>query len=270
MTIDIPETLDRESIKWPTNSLTYQGVKNAKGAEGTSQVGDKAKAPSGGGQGEGLPQQIIKKNKNKFEISITKAVHAGNQIFGGLINSYKKSDDLKWEAKFEDALTGKSQLDLVSEEVIDRSYNVIAEILEKSDWLELVATDISKQANSNFSEIQKRKREEELLRKSEVEFISGTRDDIILSQSELEIVNTPHIERDFNLDIKKSILEKLIPTILLVSKNEVLGYKFDLDTTQFQDHNTIKVAKQVAEKVYQLLPPIVEESYLEVMKILGE
>lgn len=274
MTITIPEVLDRKSIEWPNNTLTYQGVKNslnATGKEGTSKVGS-PKAPSGGGQGDTIPQQVISRSRAKIEVSLSKAVYSGNQLLGALLNSVKtgNNDFQAWEKKFDDAVIGKSQMDLVSEAVIDDTYNAIAEILEKSEWLDTVSKELSHLANQSHFEIQKNRKEEALLKNAEEEFINGVREDIILTPEELESIHKSHIEKDLTSQIGVQILEKLIPVTISVAKSCVLGYKFDLDTTQFQDHNTIKVAKETATKVYQLLPKIVEDIYLETIKSLGE
>jgi hypothetical protein len=70
--------------------------------------------------------------------------------------------------------------------------------------------------------------------------------------------------------VKKKILEKLVPLAILASEKSILAYKFNLDVTDITDNNNIKLARDVAEKVYNLLPQIAIEVGAEIEKELGE
>jgi hypothetical protein len=57
---------------------------------------------------------------------------------------------------------------------------------------------------------------------------------------------------------------------LLVSEKFISGYKFDIDTTDISDNNNVRLAREIAEKVYELLPGIAQEVQFEIEKTLGE
>ena len=157
-TITIPETLDRKKIEWPQHQLTYQGVKNSPNAQGgggtklSNSIGS-PKAPSGGGQGEIKPQQIISKSRQAIEISLTKAIYGSNQVLGSLINSVRTNmnDFPKWEGQFEQSVIGKSYMDLLSETIIDDTYNSMSDLLVRSDWLDTVSVELARLFVDNYN-----------------------------------------------------------------------------------------------------------------------
>ena len=146
-TITLPETLDRKSIEWPSRALTYTGVKSGskEGKDGANQIGD-PKAPSSGGQGEIKPQQIISRSRTAIEVSLSKAIYTANQIFGSLLNSVRNenNDFAVWEQRFEKSIVNKSYMDLVSETIIDDTYNHLAETLFPADWLDTVSIELAR------------------------------------------------------------------------------------------------------------------------------
>jgi len=77
------------------------------------------------------------------------------------------------------------------------------------------------------------------------------------------------VTNDLVFQVKKKILEKLIPMAILVSEKSILAYKFDLDVTDITDNNNIRLARDVAEKLYNLLPQIVSEVGSEIETELG-
>jgi hypothetical protein len=106
-------------------------------------------------------------------------------------------------------------------------------------------------------------------KKVEEEFIAGERDDLIPSADEVK-VELSSVTNDLVFTIKKSILEALIPQVILVSQKSISEYKYPLDATDATDGNNIKLAREVAEKVYNLLPQILSEVGANIEKILGE
>jgi hypothetical protein len=79
-----------------------------------------------------------------------------------------------------------------------------------------------------------------------------------------------NVTNELVLQIKRSMLEKLIPMAILVSEKSIAGYKFNIDTTDISDNNNVRLAREIAEKVYELLPGIAQEVQLEIEKTLGE
>lgn len=262
MTITIPETIDRSSIEWPqTNVLKYQG----------KETGTDSKAPpSSGGQGEVIPQQVISRHRAKIEVSISKAVYASNQPLGGIIKSVKDgNNDLKaWEERFDNAVIGKSQADLVTESVISDAYNCILDSLDRAEWVDTVSSDVAGIISKTSHATMKSRLVDQYQRKAEFEYIAGERDDISLNDNELQEISSIS-KSDIFLEVKSAFLTSLIPKILLVSKSAIMDYKYPIDTKDQTDNNNLKLAREIAEKVYQLIPQTLEEVQKSVSK-LGE
>lgn len=250
--ISLPETIDRASIEWPSNTLRYVGNKSS------NQIGD-PKAPSSGGMGESIPQQIVSRNRAKIEVSIAKAAYTGNQILGSLLSSIRASNnDIDgWEVKFDNSVIGKSQADLTTEAVIADTFNTIVENLDRAEWVDTVSRDIASHIQSSNEMTVQGKAMEALLSKAETEFIAGERDDLSLTEDEIE--STKVKSHDLFLSVKRSLIESIVPKIILVSKSALMEYKYPLDTRDHTDHNNLKLAREIAEKVYNLFPSIMEE-----------
>ena len=256
MTIDMPETIDRKAIEWPTNAITYQGVKNTQ--KGSNEVGS-PKSPSGGGQGDTKPQQIISKHRAEIEVSVTRSIFKSNQILGALLNSIRagdKNDFPKWEKSFESAVVGKSQADLYTESVINDIYNSLLDSFDKESWVDTVSENLALDLSNGLTSASKIQVENFLLGKAETEFIEGQRIDLLLNPEEVEELNKIRVEVN-PTEIKKSLLESFIPMSILVSKSSIVDYKYDIDTTKINDNNNIKLAREVAGKLYNHLPQIV-------------
>ena len=250
--ITLPETIDRTKVEWPSNTLRYVGNK------GSNQVGE-PKSPSSGGQGETIPQQIISKHRPKIEVSIAKAVYAGNQSLGAIISSVRDGNDvMAWEKAFDDALIGKSQADLVTESAITDTYNTILDILDSADWVDTVSKDVSKLLEQSRISKQKSASLDMLTQKAEQEFIAGERDSLLLTDEELNSIQTIE-NRPLFVAVKSAILKALIPQIILISKSELLGYKYSLNTRDSADQSNLRLAREIAEKVYSIFPKIMED-----------
>lgn len=148
-TITLPETLDRSKIEW--TQRTGRASSDI-GKKGINEIGN-PKAPSSGGHGDIIPQQIISRNRTGIEVSISKAVYAANQILGSLINSVKneKNNFNLWERRFEDTVIGKSTMDLLSETIIDDAYNMLSSLLETTDWLDALSVELSKASVEDYN-----------------------------------------------------------------------------------------------------------------------
>lgn len=257
MTITMPETIDRsDPTLFPNREIRYVGKQtdSENGNKGSNQIGS-PKPPSGGGQGDVKPQQIIQKSRTDFEVGMTKAVFQGNQILGALINSVRAKNQLdNFDSKFEDAVVGKSRADLVTESVIDDVYNKLAEILEKQQWLDTVSNEFASMLSKSRIELERQKLMSSAISKAETEFIAGQRDDPLPTPGELEFGHT--MDSVSALEVKKCLLEEIIPKAILVSKSVILGWKYDLDVTNFSDSETIKLARQVATEMFKYLPEV--------------
>ncbi len=267
ISITVPETIDRAKVEWPTNALRYIGKDT--GNKNSNEIGN-PKSPSSGGQGEAIPQQIISRHRAKIEVSISKAVYAGNQFIGGLINSIRDGgNDLKvWEDSFDASVVGKSQADMITESAISDAYNTLLDSLDRVEWVDTVSSDIAGVISNSVYETKRLRLEAQYLKRAETEFIAGERDELILSESELQELSMV-TKSDLFLEVKASLLQSLIPKIMLVSKSSIMDYKYPINTRDQTDNNTLKLAREISEKVYQLFPQILEEVQKSVVK-LGE
>lgn len=253
--ISLPETIDRSKIEWPSNTLRYVGNKS-----GNPDNADPKKPASGGGQGETIPQQVISRHRAKIEVSISKAVYSANQFLAPLIMSVKSSNnDLKgWEDGFDGAVVGKSNVDIITDSVISDTYNSILDVLDRADWVDTVSSDIASILSQSSSEASKASTLSYLEQRAEEEFIAGNRDGIELTEEELSSLSGA-ISPISLLDVKRSLLERLIPRIILVSKSSIVEYKYPVNPKDVSDTTNLKLAREIAENVYQLLPTVVEE-----------
>ena len=78
------------------------------------------------------------------------------------------------------------------------------------------------------------------------------------------------VTNELVIEVKKSLLERLVPRIILASKNEIVSYKYSIDTTDTTDNNNIKLARSVSDNVYNMLPEVVQEVTTELQTRLGE
>lgn len=270
ISITVPETLDRSAIEWPTNALRYIGNKSKEETQGGSgQVGE-PKAPSGGGQGDVQAQQIISRSRAKIEVSIAKAVYQANQILGSLLNSVKNEnmDFSGWEQQFEKAVIGKSTMDLGSEAILDDTYNNLVKSLSEAKWLDTVSLDVCKSVVDQWNSTVRKSVESDARKQAEMAFIAGEKD--TLEPDPLPVVQHYGVDNALLEFAKVSILEKLVPEIILISEKSIIGYKFDLDTTDFRDNDTIKLARSVADKVCGILPRILGDVGRLIVEKLGD
>ncbi len=253
--ISLPETIDRTKIEWPSNTLRYVGNKS-----NNPEGGDPKKSPSTGGQGETIPQQVISRNRAKIEVSISKAVYSSNQFLGSLLESVKTSnnDIRKWEDSFDGAVIGKSQADMITESVISDTYNSILDVLDRADWVDTVSSDIATLLSTSSNDQARATTLEYLTSRAEEEFIAGKRDSLALSEEELAGVNGGATKLSL-VDVKRALLGELIPKVILVSKSTIMDYKYPINTRDVSDSSNLKLAREIAEKVYHLLPTVVEE-----------
>lgn len=262
VTITVPETIDRKSLEWPqSNTLRYIGKNSGDaGKKNSNEIGD-PKSPAQGGHGEIIPQQVISKHRAQIEVSISKAVYQSNRGLGALLNSVRvDSNDVKeWEKKFDDSIVGKSQTDLVTESVIDETYNSLLVSLDQSPWVDTVSRDIAFLLSNHISGTIKSTIMDSYWKKAEEEFIAGVREDISLTDEELLHISSLDEKRDLFIEAKKALVENLIPKIILVSKSSLMEHKYALDTKDTTDNNNLRLSKDIANKVYQLLPVVLSE-----------
>ena len=276
-TITIPETLDRKSIEWPTNALRYIGkntetpsnAPNTPENKGNNQIGN-PKNPSQGGRGEVMPQQIISRSLAKLEVGISKSVYAANQLLGVLTNKAKLQGNFaEWELQFENAVTGKSMMDLSTEAVINDVYNNLADTILASNWFDTVSRDFLSEMVHAWNERNRENIIEVLRKRAESDFILGKSDTLDPDFSGVSIL-TKAVTDDLVLEFKKLFAEKVIPTIILISEKSIISDSLGIDPTDLTDNNNIRLAKSIAKKVIDLLPKLIGEAGVEIEKLLGD
>ena len=276
-TITIPETLDRKSVEWPTNALRYIGkntetpsnAPNTPENKGNNQIGN-PKNPSQGGRGEVMPQQIISRSLAKLEVGISKSVYAANQLLGVLTNKAKLQGNFaEWELQFENAVTGKSMMDLSTEAVINDVYNNLADTILASNWFDTVSRDFLSEMVHAWNERNRENIIEVLRKRAESDFILGKSDTLDPDFSGVSIL-TKAVTDDLVLEFKKLFAEKVIPTIILISEKSIISDSLGIDPTDLTDNNNIRLAKSIAKKVIDLLPKLIGEAGVEIEKLLGD
>lgn len=276
-TITIPETLDRKSVEWPTNALRYIGkntetpsnAPNTPENKGNNQIGNPKNA-SQGGRGEVMPQQIISRSLAKLEVGLSKSVYAANQILGSLTNKVKGQDNFsEWETLFENAVMGKSIMDLPTESIINDVYNNLADTITSSNWFDTVSRDFLSETVRVWNETNKGNIIEVLRKKAESDFILGKSDTLDPDLSGVSVF-TQSVTEDMVFGFKKLFAESLIPAIILISEKSIVESNFGIDPTDLTDNNNIKMAKSIAKKVIDLLPKLIGEAGVEIEKLLGE
>ena len=276
-TITIPETLDRKSVEWPTNALRYIGkntetpsnAPNTPENKGNNQIGN-PKNPSQGGRGEVMPQQIISRSLAKLEVGISKSVYAANQLLGVITNKAKLQGNFaEWELQFENAVTGKSMMDLSTEAVINDVYNNLADTILASNWFDTVSRDFLSEMVHAWNERNRENIIEVLRKRAESDFILGKSDTLDPDFSGVSIL-TKAVTEDLVLEFKKLFAEKVIPTIILISEKSIISDSLGIDPTDLTDNNNIRLAKSIAKKVIDLLPKLIGEAGVEIEKLLGD
>src|SRR5690606_6203024 len=142
-------------------------------------------------------------------------------------------------------------------------------IFDQSDWVNTVSKELANHWSDHISTIKRSAIFELYQRRAETEFLEGKRDDITLTPEEISEVDGADKKLDLFISVKSSFIRNLIPQIILVSKSELLNYKYILDTRDKTDNNNLRLAREIADSVYQLLPNILAEVQKEVLE-LGE
>lgn len=248
ISITIPETIDRTTIEWPTNALRYIGNKSSNPE--TKQV------PSNGGQGDVIPQQIIKRSESPIIVSLSKIAYQTNSELGALLSSVRlnESDRVQWEALIDGYILRNEAIDEITESALVGMYNRIVDYLDASSWVDSVSSAIAQKVINNLETVEKAKTTSYLTKKAEQDFISGITDELELPDESLNVeVNKSQI----TIDVKAEIITNVTKNLLVIAKNTIKDYKYEIDTKDTKDSNNIELAKSVASKVYNMLPKII-------------
>jgi hypothetical protein len=61
--------------------------------------------------------------------------------------------------------------------------------------------------------------------------------------------------------VKKELLDRLVSLLILESKNQIVSWKYAIDTRDTTDNNNIKLARFVSDSVFPQLNEIVADVY---------
>ena len=197
-------------------------------------------------------------------------MYAANQILGSLTNKVKGQDNFsEWETLFENAVMGKSIMDLPTESIINDVYNNLADTITSSNWFDTVSRDFLSETVRVWNETNKGNIIEVLSKKAERAFILGKSDTLDPDLSGVSVF-TQSVTEDMVFGFKKLFAESLIPAIILISEKSIVESNFGIDPTDLTDNNNIKMAKSIAKKVIDLLPKLIGEAGVEIEKLLGD
>jgi hypothetical protein len=248
-TITIPETIDRQKIEWPTNALRYIGKNtetpstppgSEKGDKGSNQIGN-PKSPSMGGQGELRPQQVITRSRAQIQLELTKAIYKSNQILGALIESVrtKENNFSTWEVGFENSLVGKSRMDLLSESILDDTYNSLVENIAAMPWFDTVSVELAKAIAEQSPDTVEYSKVEEVksLTEEDVARIVST---VIKSQREEDLARQEAIDKEVQKRVmailaQNGTVERAAPSMPAVNLNLPANFNItaELDASKF-------------------------------------
>ena len=268
-TISMPENPPPESSsEWPTPPAPT----GALGNKLSNKIGD-PKAPSSGGQGDAIPQQVISRNSAPIQTTISKAVYNGNRIMGTMIKTAREGEHLpEWEENFDNAILGKSP-NVEMKPTIDSTATTIRNILDTASWVDKITVEIMKSVVNGEENGIKNSIRQDMIKRAEEEFILNSREGLELTEDEENKINSINLAQSFpqiQEQIRRSLLGSLTNIIILVSKSAILDHKYSLDTKDNTDNNTLRLARGVSAKVYGLLPKIVSEVYTETIKSLRQ
>jgi hypothetical protein len=222
------------------------GKPDSGGSRG-QQLGDPV-APSSGGHGEIIPQQVVQRAMNTAQIGLTKVAVEANQVLSVLCANVRRnlsSEEIElWDEYVDDYLVGRARMEEDKlAEVLDAVCKKSSEMVETQGWAKEISNAIAEKVVSDASneEIAKRTIEEEAL----VDDISAK---FLGYKSDLQ---------NFTRSKFTDIISKYV---VLVSKSFLLEGRLDVDSTEATEEN-IKVSREIAVSVLENLSTVIKTAY---------
>jgi len=259
VTIPVPEKLKRSAVEWPQTS----GTSTRPGL-----VGDPI-APSEGGQGDLLAQQVISRGEFPPEIQLAKAASRAFPIIAALVDKAKK--DLKgkkftaWSALVDKAAFGAEADKELTDVILSAK-----ERIEKSLGLDTVSTH--ENAIESVTDEIERRVFSDCQQRADAEFIAGARKSRNLTEAEINAANTKIARIDAE-EIIRGVQEKTRETFQsLVSSATIvlLKQKLDIDTRDGINHNKASTVESVAKELANILSTLYETALYTGQKNLNE
>jgi len=265
ISISIPETIDPNDEEFIV--IQQAAVANKIGGSRTKTLGNPV-APSAGGQGEVIPQQIIQRNMANAEVGISKAVFSAVEILSALlfnVNEKLSQTEMEvWNQYVDNYLTGKSDIEEVAlkdvfEDVLGRIYASVGE----QDWVADFSNAISRKALADAISYEKSHKAFLAEQDAEQKYIEGESDGIDVEENDIALdVN----ETELSLAVHKSFAENVARYSVLHLKSK-LASTFGVDATEAMDNN-IRVSRETSREVLQSLSEITKAAYESGIKFI--
>ena len=259
ISITVPETVDPNDPEF--QSAQPQLGKPDFGGSRSKELATPV-APSNGGHGEIIPQQVVQRNMRDAEVSVSKAAFNANNVLTVLLSQVQKNLSQEefgvWEEYVDEYLVGRSEIEeekLAS--VLDDTKKRASSVVEKQPWAKEFSKAIAEQILADVSTEEVSRMMFAETEKAEAEFIAGERDDL-----DVESVNIDfHIYRS---DLENFTLGKFTDVIssyiVIVGKAELVSGKLDVDATETTDEN-IRVSRDISREVLSNLSTIAKTVY---------
>jgi hypothetical protein len=247
ISITVPETIDPNNPEFVSIQPAL-GKPNFGGSR-PQQLGN-PKAPSSGGQGEVIPQQVVQRSMNSAKTSLTKAVFNANLVLSVLLQTVRKNlsqEEIElWDEYVDDYLVGRSQIE---EEKLAQTLNDIclkvSSVVEAQTWCKEFSDTITEKILQDASneEVSKRLYENETQEPEQVEEV--VKSELETKRGELERFTSG------------KLVDELAKYAVIISKSKLLNGELDVDSTESTSEN-IRVSREVAEEILENLSTIVK------------
>lgn len=259
--VDLPENIDENDPEF----LSIQ--KPAFGGSATKELNGKVQ-PSGGGQGEVIPQQVVQRNMTGMEVGVSKAVYSANEVLASLISKVKSNlseGELSvWEEYIDGYLIGKSDIDEPElKKILDNICERATVVLRSQSWTKEFSAAIYDKVVAEKTLEELGKAQERAEHKAEEDFITGKSDSMDTSNVEIEMLNVTNLYGVISDSLAKTVAQYAV----LISKSRLVSGELEVDPTEFRDNN-IRISRDISREVLQNLSSVVEKVYSDGMKHL--
>jgi hypothetical protein len=244
------------------NDPEFGGQNEAGGRGSLGQSLGNPVAPSSGGQGEIIPQQVVQRNLTGAEVSLSKAVFNVNSVLQVLLSKVRKNLseaelDL-WDEYVDDYLVGRSEIEEESlVEVLDDINKKAKSVIETQTWTKEFSLSIANQVLTDAQAEEKSRAMFAETEKVEEEFIAGERDGLEVEEIQIDLSVHKGSLEEFTQSKFTDIVSRYV---VLIAKSELLSGKLDVDATEATSEN-IRVSRNVSKEVLRNLSDITKTVY---------
>ena len=219
-------------------------------------------APSNGGHGEIIPQQVVQRNIRDAEVGVSKAAFNANNVLAVLLSQVQKNLSQEefdvWGEYVDEYIVGRSEIEeekLAS--VLDDTKRRASSVVETQPWAKEFSNAIAEQilADASTEEISRMMFAE--TEKAEAEFIAGDRDNVNVESVNIDF----HTYRsDLEVFIHSKFVDIVSSYIVIVGRSELASGKLDVDATETTSEN-IRVSRDISREVLANLSMIAKTVY---------